>query len=75
MRVVKVDSEFKATVEAEGISRMVDVSLLEGVSVGDYLIVHAGFAIEKLDPREADARIELFAEMARLDAEGAGGGA
>ena len=71
MRVVETLDGTRASVEAEGISRVVDVSLLGGVAPGDYLIVHAGFAIEKLDKEEADARIELFREMARLEAEDA----
>lgn len=67
MRVVEVLLSSRAVVEAEGLSRQVDVSLLDDVVVGDYVIVHAGFAIEKLDRAEADARLELFAEMARLE--------
>ena len=66
LRIVEKLSDYKATVEADGLSRMVDISLLESVAAGDYVIVHAGFAIEKLDPQEADARIELFSELARL---------
>ena len=67
MRVVEILPDSKAVAEAEGISRHVDVSLIDSVGLGDYLIIHAGFAIEKLDPKEADARLELFAEMARFE--------
>ena len=42
----------------------VDLSLLEGAQTGDYLIVHAGFAIEKLDENEALERIAMFREIA-----------
>ena len=69
MRVVEIVEGSRARAEAGGISRVVDVSLLDNVVPGDYLIVHAGFAIEKLDPVEADARLALFDEMARLQAE------
>ncbi|MBI5529071.1 MAG: HypC/HybG/HupF family hydrogenase formation chaperone [Deltaproteobacteria bacterium] len=72
MRVVGDPEGSRATVEAEGVVRVVDVSLVEGVVPGDYLIVHAGFAIEKLDVADAEERIELFREMARLDAENPG---
>jgi hydrogenase expression/formation protein HypC len=41
----------------------VDVSLLEDVSIGDYVIVHAGYALEVLDLEEAEARIEMFDEL------------
>jgi hydrogenase expression/formation protein HypC len=73
MRVVEVLEMSRAVVEAEGLSKQVDVSLLDEITIGDYVIVHAGFAIEKLDPREADARLELFAEMARLEEADRGG--
>ena len=38
----------------------VDISLLENPSVGDFVIVHAGYAIEVLDLEEAEARLDLF---------------
>ena len=56
----------------------VDLSLVAGVAVGDYVIVHAGYAIERLDRVEADARLALFAELARAergDGEPSAGGA
>ncbi len=42
----------------------VDLSLLEEAKPGQYLIVHAGFAIERLDEKEAKERIALFRELA-----------
>lgn len=68
MRVTELIEGSKARAEAGGLSRVVDVSLVDNVAPGDYLIVHAGFAIEKLDPAEADARLDLFAQMARFQA-------
>ena len=47
----------------EGVSYQVDLSLIEDPKVGDYVIVHAGFAIEKLDESEAEERIRLFREI------------
>ena len=42
--------------------------LIEDPKIGDYVIVHAGFAIEKLDEQEAIERIEMFRQMrAELD--------
>jgi hydrogenase expression/formation protein HypC len=74
MRIVEIDGPAKALVESGGVSRRVDVSLVDNPAPGDYVIVHAGFAIEKLDRLEADARLELFEEMARLEREDSGGG-
>ena len=38
----------------------VDISLLEKASVGDYVIVHAGYAIEILETEEAEVRLDMF---------------
>ena len=58
-----------ASVEIGGVKKDVSVSLVEGVSEGDYVIVHTGFALSKLDPKEAQETLELFAEMASLTGE------
>lgn len=50
----------------DGSTHEVDLSLIEDPSKGDFVIVHAGFAIEKLDRDEADARLALFGELAEL---------
>jgi hydrogenase expression/formation protein HypC len=39
---------------------------LDGVAVGDYVIVHVGYALNKLDPEEAEKTLKLFAEMGEL---------
>jgi hydrogenase expression/formation protein HypC len=45
-------------------TREVHLDLLEGVSAGDYVLVHAGFAIEKLNREEAEKTLSLFREIA-----------
>jgi hydrogenase expression/formation protein HypC len=45
-------------------TREVHLDLLEGVSAGDYVLVHAGFAIEKLNKEEAEKTLSLFKEIA-----------
>jgi hydrogenase expression/formation protein HypC len=45
----------------------VDVSLLRDPAPGDFVIVHAGFAIEKLDRDEANETLALFDELKRYD--------
>lgn len=42
--------------------------MLDGAAVGDYLIVHAGFAITRLDVEEAEKTLALFAEIAAQSA-------
>jgi hydrogenase expression/formation protein HypC len=47
-----------------GVTSKVCCALIEAVQVGDYIIVHAGFAIARLDVEEAEITLALFAEIA-----------
>jgi len=62
MKVVEV-SGTRAVVELGGVRKPVSLDLLEGVEAGEYVIVHAGFAIEKLKPDEAQKTLDLFREL------------
>jgi hydrogenase expression/formation protein HypC len=62
MKVVEIDGPV-ARVEESGVRREARVDLVDGVKVGDYVIVHAGIAIERLEPEEAEETLKLFAEM------------
>jgi len=59
----------RAKVDMAGVVREASVMMLPGAKVGDYVIIHAGFAIEKLDEEEALRTIELFKQMDSLGAE------
>lgn len=65
MLLTELRDDAQGVAELDGARFDVDVSLLEAPVVGDYVIVHAGFAIEKLDRDEADVRLDLFDELAR----------
>lgn len=62
-RVVSLEGR-TAIVDVAGNRREVDVSLLEKVSVGDYVLVHAGFAIGVYDESEAQETLALLKELA-----------
>ncbi len=51
-----------------GIRKEISVALVDGVRVGDYVIVHVGHAIGTIDPDEAERTLALFAEMAAQEA-------
>jgi hydrogenase expression/formation protein HypC len=51
-----------ATVDFGGVTRTANLSLVDA-KVGDYVIVHAGYAIQVLDREEAEKTLELFREM------------
>ena len=54
--------EGMAHVDVLGNKQSARLSLVEGVAVGDFVLLHAGFAIQKLSPEEAQETIALFAE-------------
>jgi hydrogenase expression/formation protein HypC len=49
--------------EISGVTREIDLRLLEDVNVGDYVILHAGFGIQKIDEREALETLTLLRQM------------
>jgi len=63
MKVVELEGSF-GKVEAEGVRRKVSFQLLPNVNLGDYVLIHAGFAIEKIDEEEAKRTLDLLAELA-----------
>jgi len=62
MRVIKKDKD-KAVVESGGLRRDINISFLKRVKIGDYVIVHAGFAIEKLNEKRARETLELLEQI------------
>lgn len=62
MKIKSIEGEF-AQVESGRFTRRVNVQMLPQAKVGDYVIVHAGFAIEKLDPRKARQTLRLINEI------------
>jgi hydrogenase expression/formation protein HypC len=61
--VVDVSDPERAIVDLGGVRKQVSLALVEGVAVGDYVIIHVGFALQKLDTAEAERTLALFAEL------------
>ena len=66
-RVVEIFDGERAVVEMGSVRKEVSLALLEDVSAGDYVIVHVGFALNRLDPEEAERTLALFAEIGGPD--------
>lgn len=63
-KVVKIDENNMATVEAMGVTRHVTLDLMpEEVEVGDYILIHVGVAMGKVDEESAKESIALYEEM------------
>jgi hydrogenase expression/formation protein HypC len=57
-----------ARVDVGGIGKTVSVALVDDLAVGDYVILHVGFALSRLDPEEAEKTLALMREVADLEA-------
>ena len=60
-RITKIENNM-ATIDVEGVQREASLLLLEDARVGDYVIVHAGFAISKLDQAAAQETLDILRE-------------
>ena len=65
-KVVQKLENDQALVEVGGVRNQISLLLVEDVTVGDYVIVHVGFALSRLDPEEAEKTLALFAEIGLL---------
>jgi hydrogenase expression/formation protein HypC len=52
-----------ASVDFGGVKREVSLDLVPEAAVGDYVLVHAGFAIQRLEPEDASETLRLFGEL------------
>lgn len=63
VKVVELLDGDQATVDVGGVRKAISLALVDGIAVGDYVILHVGYAIQKLDPEEAEKTLALFAEL------------
>jgi len=68
-KVIQIDASKQGKVDYLGTKVKVDFSLLEDVQSGDWVIVHAGFAITRLDEEEAQETLTLLREIVRAQGE------
>ncbi|VBB47684.1 Hydrogenase assembly chaperone HypC/HupF [uncultured Desulfatiglans sp.] len=64
-RIIQIQDR-TALIDLDGTQRQTSLLLLDDAQVGDYVIVHAGFAIHRIDEKEAMAALALLREMADL---------
>ncbi len=67
-QIVTIDQQTDtATVALGEVKKDVSLALVQDVQVGDYVLVHVGYALNKISTEEAERTLQLFAEMAELD--------
>jgi hydrogenase expression/formation protein HypC len=65
-RVVDVPEPDVALIDVGGVQKRISLALVDGVHPGDYVIVHVGYALTRLDPDEAERTLSTFAEAGLL---------
>jgi hydrogenase expression/formation protein HypC len=65
--LIKSLDDQQAEVEIGGVTRKISVIMTPEAQVGDYVIVHTGFALSVLDKEEAEETLRILAEMAALE--------
>jgi hydrogenase expression/formation protein HypC len=73
-QVVELRDNDGAVVDLAGVRKEISLALVEHIAVGDYVIVHVGYALNRLDPEEAEKTLRLFAELGTADGGDAGSG-
>ena len=67
-KITELRDNQMAAVEVGGVQQEVCIALLDDVKIGDYVIMHVGYALNKLDPEEAAKTLELFKELDQIKA-------
>ena len=67
-KIIEIN-DLMATIDMEGTQREASLLLLEDAKIGEYVIVHAGFAIHKIDEEEAMASLKVLRELAAMGSE------
>ena len=68
-RVVDLPEVGVAVVDVGGVQKRISLALVDDIGLGDYVIVHVGYALTKLDPALAQSTLETFAAAGLVDSE------
>ena len=64
-QITQILDDAKAIVNIGGITKEISTALLDEVALGDYVIIHVGYALTRLNEHEAEKTLNLFAQMAQ----------
>jgi hydrogenase expression/formation protein HypC len=66
-KIVEIDKDNIATVDTMGVRRQVSLDLMsDDVKIGDYILIHVGFAMSKIDEKDALDSLEVYSEIIEL---------
>ncbi|MBO4227477.1 HypC/HybG/HupF family hydrogenase formation chaperone [Bradyrhizobium neotropicale] len=67
--VTKILPDDMAIVSVEGVSKEISIVLVDDLAVGDYVLVHVGYALARIDPEEAKRTVELLQQLSNAGQE------
>ncbi|BDV33581.1 MULTISPECIES: HypC/HybG/HupF family hydrogenase formation chaperone [Methylocystis] len=67
VRVTELLPDQMAKVSLDGVSKSISIALVDDVSVGDYVILHVGFALSKVDAEEAERTLAMIRDFAGMN--------
>lgn len=71
-RITSIDEAFDvATVSLDGVSKEISLGIVDGVEIGDFVLVHVGYALSKISPEEAERTLRLLEEAGAFGEEAA----
>lgn len=62
-QVTQILDDQRAIVNLGGVAKEISIALLDHLAEGDYVIIHVGYALTKLDEQDAQKTLQLFAQM------------
>ncbi len=65
-QVIEIVDAQHAVVDTGGVRKQISTALVDDLTVGEYVIVHVGYALNRLDAEEAEETLRLFAEFAEV---------
>ena len=74
-RIIELLPDQMAKVSLDGVTKDVSVALLDTIAIGDYVILHVGYALTRIDEDEARETLALLAQAGALSAQNRGGNA
>lgn len=63
VRIEQLLDDETALADIGGVKKQINVALIDALAVGDYVILHVGYALNKIDPAEAEKTLAMFAEL------------
>lgn len=71
VKIVELLDDGMARVAMEGVSKIISVALVDDLAIGDYVVLHVGYALSRISPEEAERTLALLREAGALGAEAA----